>query len=172
MSPKKESKNVIDIAKYIINSFDDKEFRISNIELQKVLYYLQAAFLVEFNKPCFEEKIIAWKYGPVVEEAYRKFSVFGSQDIPKQEKSENFEFNFEKMKIEKNEKKYIPNQKEKEVIDNVIEAYGNVEDPFYLVKKTHDEDPWKNTDINKEIEIKKILDYYIEDENRKKIYNK
>ena len=35
-----------------------------------------------------------------------------------------------------------------------------IEDPFKLVEKTHNEEPWKKTRRNEEIEIHLIVDYY------------
>ena len=43
---------------------------IKNLKLQKLLYYVQAYALLIFERKAFNEKIIAWSYGPVVEEVY------------------------------------------------------------------------------------------------------
>ena len=61
-----------------------KSYAINNLKLQKVLYFVQAQFLVfgKDNKPCFSEKIEAWQYGPVVSEVYREYKIFGSAHIP------------------------------------------------------------------------------------------
>ena len=71
----------IDIAKIIVNDAIDIGHPITNLKLQKLLYYVQAAFLVEYNTPCFDDDIVAWKYGPVVERVYNDFRIYGSNII-------------------------------------------------------------------------------------------
>ena len=39
---------------------------VSNLKLQKLLYYVQGFHLAVFGEPLFEEEIEAWMYGPVV----------------------------------------------------------------------------------------------------------
>ena len=61
----------LDIARYIIKYCKDNGYSISNLKLQKLLYFVQAQFLVTYNgRPAFEEKIEAWDFGPVVPEVY------------------------------------------------------------------------------------------------------
>jgi len=55
---------------------------VSNLKLQKILYFIQAEFLVVKGIPCFEEEIIAWGFGPVVLEVYHEYKVYGAAGIP------------------------------------------------------------------------------------------
>lgn len=71
-----------DVAHYIIQKFNEMNKAISNLKLQKVLYFIQAEFLVDINKPCFFEEIEAWDFGPVVPTVYRKYKIYGSANIP------------------------------------------------------------------------------------------
>lgn len=43
---------------------------LTNLKLQKLLYFVQVYCLVEFNEIAFDDQIEAWPYGPVVPEAY------------------------------------------------------------------------------------------------------
>lgn len=43
---------------------------LTNLKLQKILYFAQVEFLKETNKPLFDEPIEAWQYGPVVRNVY------------------------------------------------------------------------------------------------------
>ena len=70
------------VAKYIIRRCDELDRTISNLKLQKILYFVQAEFLVDTGKPCFGETIEAWAFGPVVPEVYREYKVYGSANIP------------------------------------------------------------------------------------------
>jgi len=54
---------------------------MSNLKLQKLLYYAQSAYLALKNAPLFSNNIVAWKHGPVVEEVYQKYKKYGSDDI-------------------------------------------------------------------------------------------
>ena len=54
---------------------------ITNLKLQKLLYYAQGCYLALENKPLFNDNIVAWKHGPVVECIYNKYSPYGSSGI-------------------------------------------------------------------------------------------
>lgn len=71
-----------EISKYIIKYSEKKNYGISNLKLQKVLYYVQIYFLMKTENPCFMNKIEAWNFGPVIPDIYRKYKQFGSADIP------------------------------------------------------------------------------------------
>ena len=48
---------VLDVSRHVINYSNEKEYGISNLKLQKILYFIQAFFLVSASEQCFEEKI-------------------------------------------------------------------------------------------------------------------
>ena len=60
-----------DIAEYIIYREASQGRTVSNLRLQKLLYFVQAQFIVQKDAPCFTERMEAWDYGPVVPEVYR-----------------------------------------------------------------------------------------------------
>lgn len=75
--------DVLDVCRYVIYYSEKKDYGISNLKLQKILYFVQAYFMLE-NKdhaPCFYEKIEAWDFGPVVPEAYKVYARFGGCDL-------------------------------------------------------------------------------------------
>ena len=76
--------DVLDVSRYIINYSNKKEYGVSNLKLQKLLYFVQAHFLVLSNEeaPLFKEKIEAWDFGPVVPKAYNEYRQFGATSIP------------------------------------------------------------------------------------------
>lgn len=70
------------IAKYII-CYESEQLRaVSNLRLQKLLYFVQAQFLVSKKEPCFSDSIEAWDFGPVVPTVYHEYKIFGSSSIP------------------------------------------------------------------------------------------
>ena len=54
---------------------------ISNLKLQKLLYYAQGCYLAIKGKPLFFEKILAWAHGPVVNEVYQEYKHYHSNGI-------------------------------------------------------------------------------------------
>lgn len=70
-----------DVAAYIINKQVDDGYPISNLKLQKILYFVQAEFLVSKDEPCFDDVIEAWDFGPVVESVYKEYAVHGGNLI-------------------------------------------------------------------------------------------
>lgn len=154
--------NVLDISRYVINYANEKGAPISNLKLQKILYYIQAKFLVEKGEICFKEDIVNWTYGPVVEKAYNEFRQFGHKEITPQNRYEEIEYDTQSRSIKVSIKEFkdeILNSNDKELIKNVVEQYYKYK-PFELVKKTHEEDPWKNTNQNDIISVDSMKRYY------------
>ena len=76
--------NVLDVCRYIINYSNEKEYGISNLKLQKILYFVQAYYLCFSHSKgrCFREDIVAWEIGSVVPKAYCEYSGYGCGNIP------------------------------------------------------------------------------------------
>ena len=71
----------LDVARYILTKCNKDGQPISNLQLQKMLYYIQYEFLTNFNKPLFEEDFEAWKFGPVIPVVYYEYSHMGAFKI-------------------------------------------------------------------------------------------
>ena len=72
----------LDIANKIISKTDlEHGDTISNLKLQKMLYYQQGFHLAYFGTPLFDEDIVAWQYGPVVPSVYKEYKSFESNSI-------------------------------------------------------------------------------------------
>lgn len=84
--------DVNDVAMYLLSLFRDDAISredgiddgsdVSNLKLQKLLYYCQAYSLALTGEPMFAEEIEAWSYGPVVPSVYRRYKQYGRCDIP------------------------------------------------------------------------------------------
>jgi uncharacterized phage-associated protein len=70
-----------DVASYFIGLAHQTEATISNLKLQKLVYYSQAWHLAIHGTPLFEEDFQAWVHGPVVPDLYQKYQAFGWQPI-------------------------------------------------------------------------------------------
>lgn len=69
------------IAKVFINLFKDEEEGITNLKLQKLLYFAQGYSFQRFSKPLFEDEIEAWEFGPVVSSVYGEYASYGRDPI-------------------------------------------------------------------------------------------
>ena len=67
----------MNMAKYIIDKCTKDQHPISNLQLQKILYYVQKAFL-QSGGIAFDDDIEAWQFGPVVRAVYDRYCGFGS----------------------------------------------------------------------------------------------
>ena len=55
--------DVLDLALYIVNKCVNEGCLVTNLQLQKVLYYIQVEFLQKKGVLIFEDSIEAWKFG-------------------------------------------------------------------------------------------------------------
>ncbi len=112
---------------------------ITNLVLQKMVYFTQGVFGAVYNKPAFDANLLAWKHGPVCKEIYNKYKHNGKNEII-QDSS---------LKLSKGLE---------EIINLVVQnyaAYGS-----QLIDLTHDELPWQTTEINNIISHDSILEYF------------
>ncbi len=131
-----------DIVKYFLFiSDDDSGELLSNLKLQKLLYYSQGLYLALRGEPLFKEKIFAWVHGPVVGEVYYEYQNHKSNGIPAPDSPPELDSNT------------------REILDEVYQVYGQFS-AWKLRELTHNEPPWKNTDNGKMINHQKMKDYF------------
>lgn len=129
------------IAKYILKWFYDCDEFISNLKLQKLLYYVQGFCLDALDEPCFSDAIQAWKHGPVIPPVYREFSPFLSGPII------FFDEYFDGEIAES----------VTDMIDDVLEAFS-IFGAWDLVEMTHRESPWRDFYVDGVLDIEIPLD--------------
>ena len=67
------------IADYVIwYAKQNSDYSVNNTKLQKILYFLQAEFLIETGHELFFDDIEAWDFGPVVPSVYYRFRIQGT----------------------------------------------------------------------------------------------
>lgn len=135
--------NVLDVCRHVINYSNEKGYGISNLKLQKILYFIQAYFLISTPSKCFYEKIEAWDFGPVVPEAYREYKQYGGMWIPSISKI----YFLDRENPWKSEAiPYFDNvieKADKERIDAVVDKFSDYS-ATGLVTLTHAQAPWIN----------------------------
>lgn len=127
-------------------SFTDAERGdlISNLKVQKLLYYAQGLHLAMYNEPLFKESIVKWQYGPVVKEVYNAFKEYGANAIPV---NENFDYS-------------IFNKKQLEVLHEINTVFGQFS-AIILMNMTHSEPPYHNTNFNEVIKHEELTSYFL-----------
>jgi len=71
----------LDVAQWIVGFSAEHGDPVTNLKLQKLLYYGQAWHLVLHDEPLFNEDFEAWVYGPVIPSVYRAFKEFGAAPL-------------------------------------------------------------------------------------------
>jgi len=129
MPSPQERPSASDVAKYFLSLVDEDEGDfISNLKLQKLLYYAQGIHLAMFNEPLFDEPIEAWAHGPVVRKVYDEYAGYGANPIPRPS-----ELNLKML-----------NKNMRNFLNEVYSVFGQY-DAWKLREMTHDEPPWKDT---------------------------
>ena len=138
------------VAKYLIylasqKLVGDSQERegITNLKLQKVLYFTQAYYLSKQNKPLFSDEIEAWEYGPVIPKVYKRYKENKSNPIINDEDKSSL------------------SDKDKDVVKKVWDIFSGYS-AGRLVDITHAHTPWKEAHKTKEkiISNKVLKEYY------------
>lgn len=73
---------VKELADYIVTKCTEDDHPVSNLQLQKMLYFLQYVYAKQTGgKLLFNEQFEAWPYGPVMRDVYFEFSKYGGRPI-------------------------------------------------------------------------------------------
>ena len=133
-----------DVAQYFLAQMDeDAGDLISNLKLQKLVYYAQGFALALYGRPLFPERIEAWTHGPVVPELYREYKPYGSDAIPCPGEAD---FS-------------IYDAQTRDLLDEVYAVYGQFS-AWKLRDMTHSEPPWRDTVPGQEIRHDDLRGYF------------
>jgi uncharacterized phage-associated protein len=111
------------VAKYVISEFHASEDLITNMKVQKLLYYIQGWHLGLYGTPVFTDNFQAWVHGPVQYEVYNEYKDYRWNPITKA---------IDKPVLEPPLVKHI---------SQVLECYGG-QTAYSLELMTHQEWPW------------------------------
>lgn len=147
--------NAIDIAKKIICKTDvEHGDTISNLKLQKLLYYMQGFHLAYFNTPFFNESIEAWTYGPVVPVVFQEFKRYKQQAINPANYQDELELTGE----------------EQRMFDEVYNDYNRFS-AVALMNMTHNKGPWKNHKVGEVITNEELRSFFLTQISRNEQFN-
>jgi uncharacterized phage-associated protein len=119
--------NSSDIAKYFIWLANETGSYISNLKLQKLVYYSQAWHLALHGQTLFDEDFEAWVHGPVIPGLYHSYKHFGWKPI-----QEEITLDLPESTVS-----YL-----KEVADEYFAC-----DAYELEQMTHAEAPWQKARV-------------------------
>ncbi len=74
--------DIYEISKFFIHKGLGSKYPVSNMKLQKLLYYAQGWYLASYNAPLFENDFYKWDFGPVCIDMYYIFKPFKGNPIP------------------------------------------------------------------------------------------
>ena len=112
------------VADYIVAFSHEHGDPVSNLKLQKLVYYAQAWYLALYGEVLFDERIEAWVHGPVVAPLYGSYKGWAWQPI-----DENIELS--SIDLPASVKAHL---------DEVMDIYGGLT-AYDLEKLTHSETP-------------------------------
>jgi len=122
--------NVFDVANYFLKRQEpDVGDFMSNLKLQKLVYYAQGFHLAILDTPLFSERIEAWEHGPVCVDLYHHYKGLGSTPIPIPYDADAYD---------------VFGEKTREVLDMVHKYYGQFS-AWKLRNLTHEDTPWITT---------------------------
>lgn len=137
--------DALQAAKYVLSHPMSKDYDISPLKLQKLVYYIKVWCLVD-NKPnVINANFNKWTYGPVNKDIYHTYKQFKNLPIPKE--------------IISSSSSDILSIEERNTIDFVLENYLPI-DAIALSLMTHKEIPWVKTDSDCIIGDNLIISYY------------
>lgn len=110
--------SAMDWSVYIVKKCISDHNPISNLQLQKILYFIQRDFLTSGRGTAFYDAIEAWQFGPVVPAVYYYYCGNGAMPI-------TMEFNSSPVSPEATK-----------IVDPIIEELRGY-DPWILVEATH-----------------------------------
>ena len=155
--------NALDVSRHIINYCNEHDYNLSNLKLQKILYFIQAYYLskTESKEPCFKDTIEAWDFGPVVPSVYHEYKRFGSTNIPKIStyfKIDEKDF-WQSEVIEYCDE--VIDDSDKKLINKLVDNFSKFS-TTRLVQITHNQSPWINAyqQFDNEITVEAIRSYF------------
>ncbi len=134
-----------DIAKFFLFKAGQDEDLLTNLKLQKLLYYAQGYYLaLNDGTRLFSDEIEAWTHGPVVASVYKKYKSNGAKPIAAPDDFDPGDF----------PPKII------EFLNKIYSALGQYSG-WALRNFSHTEPPWNSVNIGEVIPITSLHDYFV-----------
>lgn len=150
MKPKYSALNIANY--FLFKAKQEGHELLSNLKLQKLVYYAQGLQLAIHSEPLFGDKIEAWEYGPVVPDLYHRYKKYEAGCIPADPK-------FKPASIDKDTLDFL---------DEVFDAFGQFS-AIRLMEIAHSDKCWQDAGLGMEIShasMQKCLKKYLKNGKR------
>lgn len=136
----------LDVAQFFIAcGADSQEGDVSNLKLQKLIYYAQGFHLAIFDTPLFDEEIEAWTHGPVIPSVYHAYKQHVKAPItvtaPEYDVSKQF------------------SDTQRDLLNEIYDVFGQFS-AWKLRNMTHDEPPWLDNEETASVIPKSTMQSY------------
>lgn len=132
---------------FIYRANNQEETDLSNLKLQKLLYYSQGHHLAQFSTPLFEDEIQAWSHGPVTPAVYHVYKSTGCEPLS----------------VDPFDSKPAIDEETNDFLEQVWTTFGSFS-AWKLREMTHAEKPWlssfRNGELNIEISRDSMQQYF------------
>lgn len=118
------------LADYIIITCNKENKDISNLKLQKLIFYCQAYHIARYRERLIDNYFEAWKHGAVLPALYSQYSYLKYKNINKYDEDEYND-------IRNSFDEYLP-----EFLDKIINKFGNMT-ANEIRELNHSEKPWQ-----------------------------
>ena len=124
------------VANYVLDFCDARNRHITNLALQKILFFCHAESLAQRKLPLIKQQFEAWQHGPVLQNIYSEFKVFAEKPVTNRATS-----------LDSTTGKRLPTRYDfdadvRQFLDDVLNIYSKL-DAWQLVKLSHTEGgPW------------------------------
>lgn len=69
------------VANCVLEEARERGLEVTNLKLQKLVYFAQGFALARLEHPLFREEIQAWTYGPVIPALYERLKHYGAEVV-------------------------------------------------------------------------------------------
>jgi uncharacterized phage-associated protein len=137
------------IANFTLDRANERGKQITNLDLQKIVYFLHGHYLCRYDEPLVDSEFEAWTYGPVHKLIYDSFKSYNDSPIDGRAMA------FNPVTRKQRELPPLSDVKMISFIDETLDMYLDMS-TYSLVQLTHsDGTPWSRTvsDANSRVNI-------------------
>lgn len=127
------------IANFVLDRADERGRQMTNLDLQKIVYFLHGHYLCRYNEPLVDSEFEAWNYGPVNKLIYDSFKGYNDSPI------EGRATAFNPITRQRRELPQLVDPRIISLINETLDKYLDLT-TYSLVQLTHsDGTPWSRT---------------------------
>ncbi|PAY25885.1 Panacea domain-containing protein [Ligilactobacillus salivarius] len=134
--------NPFAVANFIIKIAMEKDSPVTNLKLQKIMFFLQGYCLCKYETPLIDGTFSKWRYGPIEEDVYRNFKNNGASPITYEYEVANIKdgiIHVRTVKMDRN----VLNSDVANDFEKIVENLVAIES-WKLVEMTHSHSSWKD----------------------------